>query len=82
MNFPKLDKLNSNNLKDNISVSVISGKKAKMNVEDLKHKPNNTVKYLSNSEQIDSDMNNKNNINIFNPEINKQFDNINEKKAQ
>ena len=53
-----------------------------MNVEDLKHKPNNTVKYLSNSEQIDSDMNNKNNINIFNPEINKQFDNINEKKAQ
>ena len=82
----KLDKINLSNIKDNNSVSLISGNKNKMKIENLKNKQSNTVKFLSNSEQSDSDLINKNSINIFNPALVDQFgnikDNINEKKGE
>ena len=85
-NDMKLDKINLSNIKDNNSVSLISGNKNKMKIENLKNKQSNTVKFLSNSEQSDSDLINKNSINIFNPALVDQFgnikDNINEKKGE
>jgi hypothetical protein len=78
IHHPKLDKINLNNINDNISVSLISGNKNKMKLENLKHKQSNTMKLLSNSEQNVSELNNKNNINIFNPEMKEKFDNIKE----
>ena len=78
IHHPKLDKINLNNINDNISVSLISGNKNKMKLENLKHKQSNTMKLLSNSEQNESELNNKNNINIFNPEMKEKFDNIKE----
>ena len=85
-NDMKLDKINLSNIKDNISVSLISGNKNKMKIEELKNMHSNTVKFLSNIEQSDSDLINKNNINIFNPEkidhIDNIKDNINEKKGK
>ena len=85
-NDMKLDKINLSNIKDNNSVSLISGNKNKMKIENLKNKQSNTVKFLSNSEQSDSDLINKNSINIFNPALIDQSgnmkDNINEKKGE
>ena len=82
----KLDKINLSNIKDNNSVSLISANKNKMKIENLKNKQSNTVKFLSNSEQSDSDLINKNSINIFNPALIDQFENIknniNEKKGE
>ena len=75
-NDMKLDKINLSNIKDNISVSLISGNKNKMKIENFKNMHSNTVKFLSNIEQSDSDLINKNDINIFNPAKIEQFDNI------
>ena len=57
-----------------------------MKIENLKNMHSNTVKFLSNSEKSDSELINKNNINIFNQAKIDQFgnikDNINEKKGK
>ena len=49
-----------------------------MKMENLKNKQSNTMKLLSNSEQSESEFINKNDINIFNPEMKDKFDNIKE----
>ena len=74
--LPKLNKFNMDNIKDNMSVSLLSNKHKKQSFEnDINNKINNTMKNKSNFLQTDSFFN-KNNLNIFNPRMIEQCNEI------
>ena len=78
-NLQKLNKVNLDSIKDNMSVSLISNKQKKHIFDnDINNRINNTMRNKSNFIQTDSYLNNKNNLNIFNPRIIEQYNDIKE----
>ena len=68
--LPKLNQVNSENNKINISIPLISDKnksQGKNNMTMQKNKENNTMKNKNNFDMTNSFINIKNNLNIFNP---------------
>ena len=81
-NLHDIKQLNSESIKNNYSISLISDKsknkeKNEMNIIGQKNRQNNTVKNRTNFDKTNSLVNMKKNINIFNPGLSENSSEIN-----